>query len=416
MKVQTWHIPISQKVSFEEIKKQLLGKGSVSVVDEAGKVFHKYTEPLKITIPFPTITIASSDLLSSQNGNALCYVELVEESPQTQQLNLVMVSKDQLTESQLLADCQSVFSKQEAVRGTTREGKIVKSLEGRVKEGPHKKLLSIPEFASSLETLCDPVIRKPLRAFMDIFGDSTVSRAYIDDILPKRGELKKSETHRLLNNEDLFSKQFSIGCSKCGVSTLVFPTKAEAQESLSHSASHKCFMCGENTLEAVEAFGLKEAVLKGLGQGLWLEYLVHQVVQPDSIFSVPGVASENFEIDVVSVICESVILFECKDTSFGERDFWMSVPKAQTVDADILWIVTTEPLHENVRRTIERQKRQVRFEIFITENFTDQQGITNDLSQKLEQVQDSFLRRLFTRERELYAWQRNLLRRPLRFS
>lgn len=415
MKVQTWHIPIPEKVPFEEIKKQLLGKGSISVVDEAGKTFRKYTEPLKITMPFPFVTIPSSDLLSSQDGNALCYIELVEESPETQRLNLIVISKDELTESQLLTDCQSVLGKQEATRGTTREAKIVKSLEGRLKEGPHRKLLNSPEFTAPLETLYDSVVRNQLRSFLDIFSDSIVSKALIEDILPKKSALKKAEIHRLLNNGSWFSKQFSIGCSKCGASTLVFSTKEEAQESLSHSTSHKCFMCEENTLEAVEVFGLKEAILKGLAQGLWLEYLVHQVVEPLSIFSTAGVELENFEIDVISVTCESVILFECKDTSFGERDFWMSVPKAQAVDANILWIVTTEPLHENVKRTIDGQKKQVGFTIYVTESFADQQSITGDISHKLEQVQNYFLRNLFAREHEFYrlpTWRRTSLRRP----
>lgn len=422
MKIQTWHIPITEKAPFGEIKKRLLSKGLVSVVDEARKTFDKYTEPLGVTIPFPFVDISSSDLLSRQNISVLCYIELVEEQPRpkeveyppVQYLNLVIIGEDELAGSQLLGDCRSILGEQEAIKGTSREAEIAKDLEERVTESTHGKLLSNSELASPLEILYDPGIRKQLRSFVDTFGDSTVSGAFIEEILPKRSELKKSEIRRLVNNDSWFSKQFSLGCSRCGASTLAFLTREEAQESLSHSTSRKCFMCEENTLGIVETFALREALLKGL-QGLWLEHLVHQLVQPTSVFSVAGVMLENFEIDVISVTSENVILFECKDTSFGERDFWMSVPKAQSAGAGILWIVTTEPLHENVKKAIDGQKRQERFQIFITENFADQQSIASDVFQRLEQVQGAFLKNLFTHEAELYRrLLPSLLRRPLR--
>jgi len=416
MKIQTWHIPIPEKVSFEEIKKQLLGKGFISVVDEAGKIFRKYTEPFKITIPFPFVTIPSSDLLSSQDGNALCYTELVKESEETQRLDLIVISEDELVASQLLTDCESAFGEQKLIKGTSQEAQIAKRLKKELKQSTHGRMLSDPEFISSLEVLCDSSIREQFHSFVETFGDSAISGAIIEEIFPKVKRLKKSEVRRLINDERLFSKQFSIGCNRCGTSHLTFPTNEEAQESLNHSISRKCFRCGENALDVIETFKLREAFLKGLTQGLWLEYLVHQVVQPLSIFSIAGVVLENFEMDVVSLTAENVILFECKDTSFGERDFWMSVPKAQALNANTLWIVTTEPLHENVKRIIEGQKRQVRFEIFITEGLVDQHSITSNISQKLEQVQNSLLRHLFTRESELYrllpTLRRSFLTRP----
>ena len=374
MKLQSWHVPTTEKVSFGEVKKCLLSKAFVSATDEAAKTFRKYTEPLKVTIAFPFITLPSSDLLARPDTNSLCYVELVEEVEETRCVNLIIASEDELVGSQLLADCESAFGGEKAIKGTLQEAQIAESLKKRLKEGTHGKLLNNPEFTPSFEILCDPAIRQQIRPFVGTFGDSAVSGAFIEEVLPRRSELKKSEIRRLINNENWFSKQFSIGCNKCGASTLAFSTREEAQESLSHSTSHRCFMCEENALGIVEVFALKEALLKGL-QGLWLEHLVYQTMQPISLLSMGGKEIEGFEVDVVSLTCEKVILFECKDTSFGERDFWMSVPKAQTLNADILWIVTTQPLHDNVKKAIDRQKAQARFAILITEKLGDQQGI-----------------------------------------
>lgn len=415
MKIQTWHIPITENVAFKELKERLFNKGLISTVDEAEKTFHKYTEPLKVAIRLPSIIDPSADLLSRPDSSALCYVELMGEPPEeTRILDLIIISEDELTGSQLLADCRSILGEQEAIRGTTREAKIAKSLEERIKEGPHGKLLTTPEFTSSLEILYDPAVRKRLRSFVDIFADSTVSVAVIEEILPSQCGLKKSEVRRLINDERLFSKRFSVGCNRCGASYLTFPTREEAQESLKHAVSRKCFRCDAEALDVIETFALREVLLIGLTQGLWLEHLVHQLVQPASVFSVAGIMLENFEIDVISVISGNVILFECKDTSFGERDFWMSVPKARAAGADTLWIVTTEPLHENVKRAIDGQKRQERFEIFISEKLADQQSIAGEISHKLGQVQSGFLTDLFTHEGELYRLPPSLRRRFLR--
>jgi hypothetical protein len=311
-----------------------------------------------------------------------------------------------------LADCESALGAQKATRGTFQEAQLAEKLKKRLKQSTHGELLSNPEFAPSFEVLYDPAVRQQIHPFIETFGNSAVSGAFIEEAIPRRSGLKKADIRGLINNEVWFSKQFSIGCSKCGVYTLTFLTKEEAQESLSRSTSRRCFMCEENTLGIVEVFALKEALSKGL-QGLWLEHLVNQIMQPVSLLSMAGKQIEGFEVDVVSLTCEQVILFECKDTSFGERDFWISVPKAQALNADILWVVTTQPLHDNVRNAIDRQKNQTRFNIFVTEKLTDQQGIASDISQKLEQAQNSFFANLLTSESRFYSYVPSLRRRYL---
>ncbi|MBA7478517.1 hypothetical protein ES707_13942 [subsurface metagenome] len=412
MELQSWHIPITEERSFKEIKECLLSKGLISMVDEAGRVFQKFTEPLGISISFPLVASPFSDLLSRPDNDALCYFELIEDAKEAQWLNLIIASKNESAGSQLLADCQSVLGQEKVIKGTIQEEQIAESFREHLKEGTHGRLLSDPDFTSSLDILYDPVIRKQLRQF-DIFGDSAISGALIEDLIPEVGGLKKSEVRRLINDEKLFSKQFSIGCNNCGASTLVFSTKEGAQAAFTNSTSRKCFRCNKD-LQIVETFTLGDAILKGLTQGFWLEYLVHRIVQPKSMLSVAGIVMENFELDVVSLTCEKVILYECKDSSFGERDFWMSVPKAQRLDADILWIVTTEPVHENVKKAIEWQKEQARFEIFIIENLADQQSIESAISERLDQVRNDFLANVFIREPDLYRYPLSLRRRLLR--
>lgn len=412
MKLQSRHIAIGEKVSLGDLKKCLLSKGFVSATDEAAKTFRKYTEPLNVNIAFPFVTPPSSDLLARPDINSLCYIELVGESEEARYTNLIIASEDELAGSQLLADCESAFGAQKAIKGTFQEAQLAESLKKRLKQGTHGVLLSDPEFTPSFEILYDPVVRQQIYPFVETFGNSAVSGAFIEEAIPRRSGLRKSDIRRLINNEVWFSKQFSIGCNRCGASTLAFSTREEAQESLSHSTSHRCFMCEENTLGIVEVFALKEALSKGL-QGLWLEHLVHQIMQPASLLSMAGKQIEGFEVDVVSLTCEQVILFECKDTSFGERDFWMSVPKAQALNADILWIVTTQPLHDNVRNAIDRQKSQARFNIFVTEKLADQQSIASDISQKLEQVQNSLFSNLLTSESRFYPYVPSLRRRLL---
>jgi hypothetical protein len=63
---------------------------------------------------------------------------------------------------------------------------------------------------------------------------------------------------------------------------------------------------------------------------------------------------ESDEIDVVAVFAEQVVLVECKDTSFGQNDLYVTSVKAQNVGADVVIILSTRDIHQNVRNAIPR--------------------------------------------------------------
>ena len=90
-----------------------------------------------------------------------------------------------------------------------------------------------------------------------------------------------------------------------------------------------------------------------------------------------------------------VILLECKDTSFGQNDFINLNAKAQETKADVVGIITTQPLHENVKRLLERTNKQSRLNIFYSENTDNREKIEAAVKNQMDSVRDTYIQKLF---------------------
>jgi hypothetical protein len=93
---------------------------------------------------------------------------------------------------------------------------------------------------------------------------------------------------------------------------------------------------------------------RAVEQGLWLEWLTYETLNAYSGLVWHGVMSAGQELDALAVFNENILLAECKDTSFGHNDFVVALHKANLNSADLLLVVTTQPLHANVLSAIER--------------------------------------------------------------
>jgi hypothetical protein len=109
----------------------------------------------------------------------------------------------------------------------------------------------------------------------------------------------------------------------------------------------------DNYREAVRAGGAgSELQRRATSQGLWLEHLVADVCLSSTGDVWVGQMSELFEFDVLAIVDGQLIMFECKDGPLGQNDFLVTFRKAHDLNADVLVLVSTRPLHHNVKRTI----------------------------------------------------------------
>lgn len=94
-------------------------------------------------------------------------------------------------------------------------------------------------------------------------------------------------------------------------------------------------------------------VTTALRQGLWLEHLVADVCLQFTEDVWAGQMADLFEVDVIANVDGQILLFECKDSSLGQNDFFIALKKAHAINADLLVLIATKPFHSNVVRAIE---------------------------------------------------------------
>ena len=99
--------------------------------------------------------------------------------------------------------------------------------------------------------------------------------------------------------------------------------------------------------------------LKVVKQGLWLELLAKEIMDRHCSKAWAGQFFNSNEIDVIGTISDYTVLIECKDRSFGLKDLFFTIEKANDVWADIVILITTQPLHANVKLKIPSAKSQL---------------------------------------------------------
>ena len=284
--------------------------------------------------------------------------------------------------------------------GTYIETKKISRYDEELKKlSPHGKILRDENNVNLCKKLYDDKIRKLIRNIISNFEDLPLPLDLIKTEIAKTTEEKKI-VEKICNDQDLFEKKYVFVCKKCGYPSfhISFRDK-EAAEKLLASSSFNCpnSECDSDEATIKEVFGVKRNVIKILTQGIWLEYMIGEILNKEMRKVWIGVMHDNDELDVVGVGLNKSILVECKDGSFGQNDLYSLMIQAGDIHADVVLIVTTQPVHPNVKATLDKYKEKGRRIMKIIEG--DSTKIKNELNKFLSNLKEKFINTFFTWER-----------------
>ena len=189
-------------------------------------------------------------------------------------------------------------------------------------------------------------------------------------------------------------------CKKCGFPSfhISFDDKETAEKVLA-SSSFNCPNRECNSDEAIieKVFVVKKNVIKIIKQGIWLEYMIEEILNTEMRKVWVGVMHDNDELDVVGVGLNKSILVECKDGAFGQNDLYSLMIQAGDIGSDVVLIVTTQPVHSNVKTTLDKYKERGRRVMKIIEG--DSMKIKNELNKFLSNLKEKYINTFFMQER-----------------
>lgn len=392
------HLFPPERLLLPEIKQRLYNAGFVSVTDELATAFRNRVGFLGLEIAPPLAIPEDSEILAANEGQGLCHITVGMAEKEKPFVDIHIIAPDADTGSRLADLCHCFADLGNARQGTLREVQLIETLTNRLTDSPNGKMLKDESITAVLAELYDPEMRNSIRSVVQMFGQDAAPQKAIIDRFGQVMAGKKASTlfKKLLGEEKSFDRRYVLACSSCGTPMIEFVSQEAAAHSLETTSSRKCKICDEGDIRVIEAYSIKEAVYKGLQQGLWLEKLVYDLVRPLCIFAVVGQMVDTFEMDVVGVGYGRTILLECKDTSFGQNDFINLNAKADEIEAEVIGIITTQPLHDNVNRFIERTKQQTRRTIFIVHDSEDAATISSRVQEEMTNIRNEYLRQLLS--------------------
>jgi hypothetical protein len=149
---------------------------------------------------------------------------------------------------------------------TSRELRLKDRLSKRLGDlSPNGNLLADKVVRNACRRLVDDELRDQVSSVVNTFGDRPAPKSALEKLEPfvtKPGELAN-----LVGSPDLASPHYSIACSSCSVSQLLFSNRSHA-ESAMRDAGHRCGTCGEKQLSLLETFAITEPFVRALRQGL----------------------------------------------------------------------------------------------------------------------------------------------------
>ncbi len=215
---------------------------------------------------------------------------------------------------------------------------------------PNGRILSNNAQRVKIRRLYRDDARAVLSRIISTFGDNPTPR---DALQQLEASVDDDHLDEVLNDPEFMTKHFVIACNNCGTSHLTFE-QAAAAESAVTSSEQRCAQCGEQALEIRETYAPAQPYVRAIKQGLWLEALASDVIGKYAAQSWSGQMLGSIEVDVVAVVDDVTVLVECKDTSFGQNDLYVTAVKAQQVAADLVIVVNTRDVHDNVRMELAR--------------------------------------------------------------
>ena len=288
----------------------------------------------------------------------------------------------------------------ELKEGTYIETKKISQYDKELKKlSPHGKFLRDKNNVNLCKKLCDDKIRKLIGNIISKFENLPLPLDLIKTEIAKKTE-EKEIVEKICNDPDLFEKKYVFVCKKCGFPSfhISFDDKETAEKVLA-SSSFNCPNRECNSDEAIieKVFVVKKNVIKIIKQGIWLEYMIEEILNTEMRKVWVGVMHDNDELDVVGVGLNKSILVECKDGAFGQNDLYSLMIQAGDIGSDVVLIVTTQPVHSNVKTTLDKYKERGRRVMKIIEG--DSMKIKNELNKFLSNLKEKYINTFFMQER-----------------
>jgi len=397
MNFSVYHCEIEKKDILKDIFqriKKFLGNDFCPIFEVAEKLAKDKLRSIGLDVPLFLSNEELEIFINEKDKYALGFRIVPTPSPLLDIIEFSVEKKDRKVQ-ELLENLMGTKIK----KGSFIENILLERVQRRLgKLSPNGKKLADTSIRNKIRRLYDDNIRSKITKIIYTYGENVVPLQAIKESLKTR----MNETKRFCDDPELFEKKYVIVCKECGTSYLAFSTKEKAHNALTDSNNYCTFCEKENVLDIVEGYRVVEALRLGIDQGLWLESLVGDIISEFTSHVWIGQIVDTNELDVLSIFCDKVVLVECKDTSFGQNDFYVTAMKAQDIQADVVLIVVTRDIHPNVKRNIERYKREGErsFETIIGNSA---EKIKELLKTTLITIQDKYIKEWLSGESERYV-------------
>ena len=397
MKIYVEHRKISGKFSLNRaINNVACSTGGTLLLKSLKDQVSRQLSPFGID-KLDFMDIGEQEILVCPDGKALASIYLLRRGDQRYLQTVIIFDKDNAKNgiTKLINEIPQV---EKATTGSVRDALQVRRLEKILaKLSPNGQKLADSHFQSILPKLYDLKTREIVRDFFETYGDIIVPIF----LLKKSESLTKNlgVFNRVLSDAELFTRKYAIACQNCEeyMIPLLYESIEAAQGVLNASVKSECPLC-HKSLSVTDALSLQDIARQGIEQGLWLEHLVYSVAKEKAVAAFAGRIYGLHEVDVVAVLGEETILFECKDTSVGHNDPIITAGKAQAIRASRVFTITTKHIHENVKVAVEQLGRPSRrgFQIEQAEEATE---IQKKVRSFLEDIEKNYIRQILA-ERE----------------
>lgn len=400
--VRCLNVPGADAALMARVRQAFIDEGFSSLAEDLSSMLQRHYGEYGLPVGVPGYDPQRSDTLADPQGRVLCQVSLERAAdfhPSAETLVVSALCRGEEGRERATTILSRCIDDETARPGLPEETRQVERISENLRTlSPNGRLLADPAMGSVLKWLYDVRFRRLLGRILTTFGTQPATReALLRAVtVPGGGRPPKKALTALLKTEDLFRESYLIGCPECGEPGLTFATRQQAERALRQALDRTCSFCHEGSLAVLDAYGASEHAAKGLQQGLWLESLVCETLASESLLAVAGRMLGAFELDVACVLYGHVVLVECKDAAFGQTDYVNLVVKGQELGADVVGIVTTNPLHESVKSLIAGQAQRREGEWLVAEGMEDAAEIAKTVAGWIQRLREGYLPRLFS--------------------
>lgn len=321
-------------------------------------------------------------------------------------LQVVIIHEDDEAKNRLIELFKQIPQSQgEMLKGSVRDRLRINRLERTIaKFSPNGQKLSSPDFKKVLPKCLDKKTRRIIGDIYNTHETALVPESILmglDSLAENRGLARK-----ILNDIELFDRKYIIACPHCAryIAALIYDSRQLAQAAIDSSKGSRCPLCRQ-PLSVSEGYSVKDVTWQSVAQGLWLEYLVYSIAAERATEAFAGRMAGLHEIDVVAVLGEETILFECRDSAFGHNDPFIIAGKASAIGATKVCGISTQSIHPNVKQAVEEQTRSGR-RTFHLEQADEVDEIRSKVTDFLSSIEQTYIERLLPASRRM-AYERH---------